>query len=731
MHLRALIILLAIFLPGSLFAQTIQREMDYADVFRNVSLRSAELSPDGEWLVYESSRLSFPGWRQRSNLFLASADGQTTRQLTFGENADDRAPSWHPSEPRIAFTSTRASGRQLFLMRPDGGEAKQLTRGSNSVGSWQWLRNGSGIVYLGGPAEDRQIWWVPGNGVGEGAQFTSHPTPVSAFYLSDDSATIYYLAADEDDAARRKRMEEGFDVQIADEAGAAVHLWAYDIHSGESRRLTSGDFRVSAVELASDGRWAAFRAVPTDRFEDSRANELYLLEIAAGSLEQLTDNFVSEGRLAFSPDSRLLAASAPRDFRYGMISQILVRPVEGGEWQVVTPDFDRHASVGIWSDDSRTIYTTVADGVNTHVYAVDAAGGGVRQVTDVEGVITLSRHDPTGELLIRFSDPYSPTDLYRTSPAQLARQDRWTRLTDLNPWTQELRLGQYDTVRWTSTDGTEVEGVLVYPLDYDESRSYPLVVQIHGGPASAYQNRWGGGYGTYPHIFAARGYAVLQPNYRGSTGYGEHFQSQIAGDYWPRAYEDLITGVDHLIERGIAHPDSLGMMGWSAGGHWSNWTLVSTDRFKAISTGAGVTNWISLYGQTDVQTTREYYLGGDAERDTPNQPWDDFEHWWAESPLKYIHNARTPTLIHFGEQDERIPMPQGQELHMALKKLGVPTEFIVYPGQPHGIQNARYQLVKMASELDWFEHWIRGTESWLDWSELLAEAERIEEAAGG
>jgi dipeptidyl aminopeptidase/acylaminoacyl peptidase len=217
---------------------------------------------------------------------------------------------------------------------------------------------------------------------------------------------------------------------------------------------------------------------------------------------------------------------------------------------------------------------------------------------------------------------------------------------------------------------------------------------------------------------------VLQPNYRGSTGYGEAFQTAIAGNYWPLAAEDILAGVDTLIGRGIASPDSLGMMGWSAGGHWSNWTLVTTDRFKAISSGAGVSNWISLYAQTDVQATREYYLGGDAGRAAANKPWDNFEHWWAESPLRYITRAKTPTLLHSGEKDERIPMAQNLELYMALKQRGVPTEFLVYPGQPHGLQEPRYQLVKMMAELGWFEHWIR-RKPWFTWDELLATADRI------
>jgi dipeptidyl aminopeptidase/acylaminoacyl peptidase len=251
------------------------------------------------------------------------------------------------------------------------------------------------------------------------------------------------------------------------------------------------------------------------------------------------------------------------------------------------------------------------------------------------------------------------------------------------------------------------------------------VVQLHGGPAAASQNAFDGTHRNYPHVLAGRGYAVFQPNYRGSVGYGERFQDAIAGNYWPLAQEDIESGVDTLIGRAVAHPDSLAMMGWSAGGHWSNWTLVTTTRYKAIASGAGVASWISLYAQSDVQATREYYIGGNAGRDGGNKPWDDWDHWWAESPLRYVVRARTPILFHWGEKDERVPLPQGLEWHMALKQLGVPTELLVYPGQPHGLQEPRYQLVKVVAEVGWFERWLRGRDEWLSWERLLATADSI------
>jgi dipeptidyl aminopeptidase/acylaminoacyl peptidase len=390
---------------------------------------------------------------------------------------------------------------------------------------------------------------------------------------------------------------------------------------------------------------------------------------------------------------------------------------------------DRDVGIDAFAADGRTIYYAGADGVRRQVFALDVASGAVRALTRADGVVTLAVARDRSAALLRAGDAATPTDLHLAPLADVGRRERWVRLTRLNPWVDSLALARHEVVRWHAGDGTEVEGMLFHPVrPAGRSGPAPLVVQLHGGPASASQNAFDGSYRTYPHVLAARGYAVFQPNYRGSTGYGERFQDAIAGNYWPLAQEDIESGVDTIIGRGVAHPDSLVMMGWSAGGHWSNWTLVTTTRYKAIASGAGVANWISLYAQSDVQSTREYYLGGNAERDGGNKPWDDWEHWWAESPLRYVTRARTPILFHWGEKDERVPLPQGLEWHMALKQLGVPTELLVYPGQPHGLQEPRYQLVKMVAEMGWFDRWLRGRPAWLDWEELLVMADSI--AAG-
>jgi dipeptidyl aminopeptidase/acylaminoacyl peptidase len=730
-HAASIVPLVAALSPVA--AQSPRRPMNVADIFRVVQLGDAALSPDGRWVVYEASRVEFPDWKRRTDLFVVSADGRTTRRLTRTPDDDETDPRWHPRGGTIGFTSSRdGKQRQLFLMPAFGGEAQRVTSTADGIQSWAWAPGGERVAVLAGPEGRRQVSLLAGDGGGPLVSLTHHTTGVEAFWWSLDERRVLFTAPDESDATRRRRLDEKFDVRVVDEPRAPLHLWVVDVASGAETRLTTGDLRVMAPVQSRDGRWVAFRASPADRYADGRTSEVYLLDLRGGAAVRITDNYVTESGLAFSPDSRLLAMVADREFTWGTVNRLYVRPVSGGEWRELGRGHDRDVGLDAWAPDGRTIFYAGADGVRRQVYGVDVASGAVRGVTRVDGVVSLDFSREASAALLRYTDASTPLDLHLVPLADVGRRERWVRLTRLNPWVDSLALARHEVVRWRAGDGAEIEGMLFHPVGpAGLSRPAPLVVQLHGGPASAYQNAFDGTYRTYPHVFAARGYAVFQPNYRGSTGYGERFQDAIAGNYWPLAQEDIESGVDTLIGRGIVHPDSLVMMGWSAGGHWSNWTLVTTTRYKAISSGAGVANWISLYAQTDVQSTREYYIGGNAERDGRNRPWDDWEHWWAESPLRYVTRARTPILFHWGEKDQRIPMPQGLEWHMALKQLGVPTELLIYPGQPHGLMEPRYHLVKMVAELGWFERWVRGREPWMSWEGLLATADSVANAADG
>lgn len=711
--------MVAIGMPA--LAQRPQRGMTFMDVLELRQVGDPALSPDGKWLLYTLQTLHWKEGRRFRDLFLVSTEGGPSRQMTFTPNKDERDPAWSRDGTFFAFLSDREGSPQIYFMRPDGGEARRVTDHKDGVERFAFSRDGRWLAFTAGREGERQLWLLPARFDAEKPiPLTRHETGVLQWAWSPDSRRLYFSSPDSVDKLDRERREKKFDVRIVDQPKPPVHLWSVNVETKAVERWTSGSsYSVASFVPSKDHRFLAFRGASTSRYATGEEAELYLLDLTTRAITQLTHNTVSEGAMRFSPDSAWLAFAAPDDFTYMRNMRIYLAPTRGGAVRKLETDFDGDVTPGFWSPDARAIYFTEGVGVNAHLFAISTETGRVTQLTRQTGVLSAFFDEDTGRLLLTFTDPKNPPDFYITTLEKVGQRSQWVRLTKANPQIEEIALGEYETVRWKSTDGETVEGILVKPLGYEPGRRYPLIVQLHGGPAAAYMNSFSGSYGTYVHVFAAHGYAVFQPNYRGSSNYGERFKMQIAGNYFKQGFEDIMTGIDELIARGIADPEKLGLMGWSAGGHFSNWGLVSTDRFKAISTGAGAVNWISMYAQTDVQVPREFYFRG--------RPYENWDHYVEVSPIRYITRAKTPTLIHVGENDPRVPRPQSEELHMALKKLGVPTEFIIYPNMPHGLTNPRYQLVKMVAEFQWFEKWIKGKEPWLDWK-LLLDTLREEEA---
>jgi dipeptidyl aminopeptidase/acylaminoacyl peptidase len=507
-------------------------------------------------------------------------------------------------------------------------------------------------------------------------------------------------------------------------------LWALDVEDRKTKRLTEDDaYSVSDVTVSADGKWLAFRGQSADRYkrnitQQNLYSDLYLLATGSGAIERLTKNDeVSESGASFSPDGRWIAFAASDDLeKYSMTNgRVYLRaPGERGKpFRKLGGAFDGDASVAFWSNDAGTIYFNEGIRATNQLFALDVQQNVVRQLTQLKASLSVDRDEDSGVLLLSYSDATTPPATFTVkSVEQVANRAAWTQLTDANPQVSGFALGEQEEISWRSKDGTTVGGVLVKPVGYRAGERYPLIVAIHGGPASADVLGFNGGYGS--QVYAGAGYAVLRPNYRGSTNYGHKHRNDIVGNYFAPGYEDIMSGVDHLIAQGIADPERMGALGWSAGGHWSNWILVQTNRFKAISSGAGTSNWISMYAQSDVQRNRQYYLGN-------KLPYDDFDAYWNQSPLKYIKNARTPTMIHVVEGDPRVPSPQSIELHMALKQLGVPTELFMYPGTTHGIPDSRNQLAKAVSEMAWMDYYVRGRGKKFAWRDVLNTLE--EEAA--
>ncbi len=719
-------------------ASSQQRPMTFMDVQELERAGSWTPSSDGAWMLYT---VTTPDWQEADDqadvhVVSLSAGVASSRQLTFTEEADELRPTWGPGDAYFVFSSDRETedgdDHQLYWMRPDGGEARRITSAPEGVSGFDFSPDGRWLVFRSGERGREQLHRLPVDDLfgAEPVAITGGEAGVEQWEWSPDGARIYFTRPDSFDEDEDRRRELGFTVDVKNAITPLSGLWAVDVASGDERRLAEdASYSVEAFEVSPDGRWIAFRGGSPERYERNITAsglyaDLYLMEVATQHVERLTENHeVSESGASFSPDGRWIAFSAPDDMeRYSMTeNRVYLRAVDdrNGGFRKLGSSFDNSLSIDFWSDDGRTIYFAAGVKVTTQLHALDVEQDRVRQVTSERAALSVSRDEDSGVILIDYSDPRTPPTVFTVDRLEdVAERGRWRQLVDVNPQIEGIALGEEVEVNWTSSDGKTVGGVLVYPVGYEEGTRYPLIVAIHGGPASADVLRFNGGYNA--QVYAGAGYAVLKPNYRGSRNYGNAHRTDIVGDYFTLGFDDIMTGVDHLIAEGIVDGERMGALGWSAGGHWSNWILTHTDRFKAISSGAGTMNWISMYAQSDVQRNRQFYVGD-------GFLYEDFDTYFDQSPLKYVTNARTPTMIHVVEGDPRVPSPQSVELHMALKKLGVATELFMYPGRSHGIPDARNRLVKAVSEMAWMDHYVRGIGDRFEWRQVL---ETLEEEAG-
>ena len=718
-----------------------RRPMTLLDVQELARPGSWAPSPNGQWMLYT---ISTPDWQEDTSQFdihlVSMSEGLTSgRQMTFTIDKNERSPHWSRDGNFFVFASDRdapesESINQLYFMRPDGGEARQITNVDHGVVDFAFSFDGAWLAYRSGEAGVEQLYRLPVDNLfsANADQMTDGVAGIEAWAWARDSRNIYFVRPnfyDEDDV---RRQEENFTVDIKNAVTPLSNLWVADPAVQTARQLTNlPNASVTDFDLSSDGRWVTFVGGSAERYERNiTASRLYadqyLLELSTGHIERLTENFeIAERGLSVSPDGQWVAFSAPDDMtRYTMTdNRVYIREVtdRGGPFRKLGAAFDGSVGIDFWSNNGDTIYFNHGVKVTTQLHALDVATGEVQQLTNERAVLRVSRDEETDTILIAYSDPITPPTVFSVPEVtQVADRSAWVQLVDANPQVAEFALGEESEVNWRSTDGKLVGGILVKPVGYREGQRYPLIVAIHGGPAAADVLRFNGGYNA--QVYAGSGYAVLKPNYRGSRNYGNAHRTDIVGDYFTLGYDDIMTGVDYLISEGIVDGNSMGALGWSAGGHWSNWILTHTDRFKAISSGAGTMNWISMYAQSDVQRNRRFYVGDDL-------LYDNFDMYWDQSPLKYIKNAKTPTMIHVVQGDPRVPSPQSVELHMALKKLRVPTELFMYPGQSHGIPDPRNRLLKAVSEMAWMDYYVRDMGEKFQWRDVLQTlAEKNEES---
>ena len=662
-------------LPAIAGAQA-KRPMTADDLMRIKGVGSAALSPNGERALYAVSAWEHPNAKgdtalgdkhdRRSHIWVVPFAGGAARQLTSSERGESQ-PQWSPTGGTISFVSARGTAvgedapkPQLWLLPADGGEAAALTTARDGVVAYAWSSDGKRIAYL---------------------------TPDT-------------LTRDAEAKARRRD-----DSKVYEGDFRLNQLWVIDVESKKSVKVTSGAFTVrGAPSWSPDGTRLAFDASPTPMIRDYR-RDVYLVDIATKTIDRLTTSGDVESSPQFSPDGRTLAFTfTPNEWKPNKdgISAQTSRNARLATWDIAARALTDHASASFdvsptaprWSTDGKHLLFGASDRVWNSMYDYDVAAKTYTKVTKdvVVGGMSVSK-DGT-RLVYVYDTPDVPAELYAQSGTAAP-----VRITNTNPWLADVALGASQVITWKSKDGWPVEGVLLTPPGYTPGQKVPLVVSAHGGPTGAHTNGFKGG--TSPgQSWASRGWAVLYPNPRGSTGYGEKFMRGNLKDWGGGDYRDIMTGVDALIQRGVVDSTQMAFEGWSYGGYMTSWVVSQTGRFKAAMMGAGLPSLLSMAGTTDIPGYISTFFDGVPQYDG-SLVNPSIKLYLERSAISYTDKVTTPLLMLHGGSDERVPIGQPMEFYRALKDRGKAAELVFYPREGHGFQEYYHQLDRMKREYEW------------------------------
>jgi dipeptidyl aminopeptidase/acylaminoacyl peptidase len=647
------------------------RPLGFVDALSLPSIQDPQLSPDGRQVLFVMDAPDWKANRRVGHIHRIDADGSDQTQITFGERGES-SPRWSPDGTQIAFLARRDGDEQnqIYLMHSGGGEARRLT---------------------------------------------THPTAPSSLTWTADGRGLFFLASDAKTAEEKEKDRLQDDVYAFEENNFKQrHLWRVDVGGGHTTRLTDGAFSVTQYAVSPDSTRIVTTRTSSPLLEFSHLNEVWVMNADGQGARQLTSgNRVSEGNLMVSPDGQqLLFRAGANDAMQGYYNgKLFVMPLAGGAPRLVTPaDATYDVASAEWSKDGSAIYFVANLGVHDELFRLDVASRRATALTNGDHSFGTFDYVPgIDRFVFTRNTPAHPAEVFVASPASPAPQRVTQVFADLS---SRFQLAKQERFTWKGQDGQTVEGLLYYPVGYQEGQRYPLIVATHGGPASSDQF----GFAHDAQVYAGKGYAVLKPNYRGSTGYGDAFLREMAKGYFKQAHLDVMTGTDAVIAKGLADPTKLVKMGWSAGGHMTNKIITFTERFKAASSGAGAANWISMYAQSDNREFRTPWFGG-----TPWQANAPIDLYWDHSPLKFVSQVKTPTLFLVGEEDPRVPLPQSVEMFRALRSNGVPTHLYVAPREGHGWTELRHRLFKLQIEMEWFERWVHGRT--YQWEALPAGAE--------
>ena len=619
------------------------------------------ISPDGEHVAYVVREPLMEGEKSEylSHIRVAAADGGRNVRFTRGEHSAG-SPAFSPDGQWLAFSTARSDKNQIWVIPMAGGEARQVTDAKAGVGQFRWS-----------PAGD-----------------------AFAFVMRDPETD------EEEKAGKEKR-----DVILVDQNFKFGHVYTAPFdpaatETAEATRVTEGDFHVTGFDWSPDGSQLVFAHQADPRINTGRlSGDIAVVSASGGDVAQLVTGRGIESSPRWSPDGSLIAyaSTGNQPEPVGLADLYVVDP-ETGDSRMLPETPNRSVSILGWSADSDEVFLNEFLGTTRHVIAVPVGGGAIRQVTEGAGVVGAAAMAATaGTLALTWQTTDEPAEVHVTGMGAFEP----VRVSAVTSDAPRPPMGRTELLSWEAPDGTPVEGLLTYPVGHEDGTRVPLVLNVHGGPSGVFTQSFTGSPSIYMiQYFAQEGFAVLRPNPRGSTGYGKEFRYANFMDWGFGDLSDLMAGVDEVIGMGVAHPDSLLLMGWSYGGYMTSFAVTQTDRFRAASMGAGLPNLVSMVTTTDIGDYLVGHLG--------DEYFNDYETYEKHSAIYQIRNVTTPTQVIHGAQDLRVPFTQGQEFYTSLVRLGVDTEMIVYPRTPHGPTEPKFLMDVSERIVTWFEKYLRG-----------------------
>ncbi len=640
-----------------------KRSINLDDLFEIKNVGNSQISPEGDWIAYTVTSTDKKSDKSSTRIWMAPTDGGEAIPMT-AEGYSASSPKWSPDGKYLTFLASKGekAKSQVWALNRKGGEAQALTKIKQGVSAYEWSPDGSKLLLsIKDPKPETK----------EGEKEKPQPHIIDRLQFKRDYAG--YLD--------RRR----------------THFYIQNIGDTLTTQITSGDYDDSSPAWSPDGNLIAF---VSNRSENPDGNDNSDIWVVAAdntdkgqTLLQITKNPGADRSPAWSPDGKHIVhiSDTEPELIWYATSHLAISQSNGkGEPVYPTMEIDRNFSRPQYSKDGKSIISMLEDSGEKQLVSVDLASKNIKKIVSGQQIVNAYQMNGKGEIAALITSPMIPTEVYFIddgAPKLISKVN--------SKWLDQVSLSDVENLHFKSEDGTEIEGFLYKPIGYKKNLQYPTILWIHGGPVSQYHF----GFNLTAQMYAAQGYAVILANPRGSSGYGQEFSKAIFADWGNKDYQDVMAAVDHVIEKGVADPNRLGVGGWSYGGILTNYVITKTDRFKGAMTGASEVLYVANYGHDHYQRHWEAELG---------LPWENREAWERISPFNYVENIVTPTLIMGGAVDWNVPIHNSEQLYQALKRLGRTTQLIVYPGEHHGIRRPSFRVDRLKRWINWYDIHVKG-----------------------